>query len=70
MKLPATDEERVHELSAKACQGTLSANEIQELDSYLRVGILVGVTQSKARRLLNNDPDSPGSESGPCSNCS
>jgi hypothetical protein len=57
MKLPSTDEERVNELSAKARAGSLTESETQELDSYLRIGILLGVMQSKARRLLTSESD-------------
>jgi hypothetical protein len=55
MKLPAGDEERVNELSAKARAGSLSEAEAQELDSYLHIGLLLGVMQSKARRLLQTE---------------
>jgi len=57
MKLPSSDEERVQELSAKARSGSLTDSETQELDSYLHIGILLGVMQSKARRLLKSEPD-------------
>jgi hypothetical protein len=57
MKLPPSDEERVHELSAKARAGSLSDSERQELESYLHVGMLLGVMQSKARRLLGIELD-------------
>lgn len=57
MKLPSRDEERVNELSAKARSGALSESETHELDSYLHIGMLLGVMQSKARRLLKIDPD-------------
>ena len=56
MQLPAADEERVNDLSAKARAGSLSEAESQELDSYLHIGRLLAVMQSRARRLLNN-PD-------------
>ena len=52
MKLPSIDEERVKDLSAKARAGSLTEAETQELDSYLHVGMLLGVMQSRARRLL------------------
>jgi hypothetical protein len=52
IKLPASDEERVNELSAKARAGSLSDEETKELDSYLHIGSLLAVLQSKARRLL------------------
>lgn len=52
MKLPANDENRVNELSAKAQAGSLTETERHELDSYLHIGFLLGVMQSKARRFL------------------
>lgn len=57
MKLPSSDEERMQELSVKARSGSLTDSETQELDSYLHIGILLGVMQSKARRLLKFEPD-------------
>jgi hypothetical protein len=56
MKLPSGDEDRVNELSAKARAGSLTDAEAQELDSYLHVGSLLAVMQSKARRLLKHAP--------------
>ncbi len=57
MKLPSSDEARVEELSAKARSGSLTDAETQELDGYLHIGILLGGMQSKARRLLQSEPD-------------
>lgn len=54
VKLPARDEDRVNELSAKARAGTLTEPEQQELDGYLHIGTLLAVMQSKARRLLKH----------------
>jgi hypothetical protein len=54
MQLPARDQERVNELSAKARAGTLTAGEEQELDSYLHIGRLLAVMQSRARSLSGN----------------
>ena len=56
IKLPACDEDRVNELSAKARAGTLTESERLELDSYLHIGSLLAVMQSKARRLLKHAP--------------
>ena len=56
-KLPPADEERVEELSTKASAGSLTESEQQELDSYLRIGILISIIQSKARQLLKISPD-------------
>jgi hypothetical protein len=55
MKLPSGDEERVNELYAKARAGSLTESETQELDSYLHIGFLLGVMQSKARHLLETE---------------
>ena len=55
MRLPASDEERVNELSAMAQTGSLTDIETQELDSYLHIGYLLGVLQAKARGLLKEE---------------
>ncbi len=52
VKLPASDQDRVDELSAKARAGSLTEAESQELDNYVHVGFLLGTMQAKARRLL------------------
>lgn len=56
MRLPASDEERVNELSARAQAGSLTHTETRELDSYLHIGFLLGVLQAKARGLLELEP--------------
>jgi len=50
--LPASDQDRVDELSAKARAGSLSEDESQELDHYLDIGLLLGTMQAKASFLL------------------
>ena len=52
MRLTASDEDRVNDLSAKAQTVSLTDAETQELDSYLHIGYLLGVLQAKARGLL------------------
>jgi hypothetical protein len=54
MRLPRADSDRLDELSAKARAGTLTDQEAAELDSYLHIGSLLAVMQSRARRLLKN----------------
>jgi len=54
----AADRERMNALAAKARAGTLSKEEDEELENYLRVGDLLAIMQSKARRTLQNG-DSP-----------
>ena len=51
-QLPDADRDRVDELSAKARSGLLTDAEAAEPDSYLHIGSLLGVMQSRARRLL------------------
>jgi hypothetical protein len=46
------DHERMHELSLKAKQGTLTAEERAEIDAYGRVGCLLDLMHSLARRSL------------------
>ena len=46
------DIERMNELSELARQGKLTSQEQAELDSYLHVGNLLAVIQSKGRRAL------------------
>jgi hypothetical protein len=43
---------RVKALSRKAHAATLSPAEQQELDEYIRVGTLLSILQSRARRAL------------------
>ena len=54
MQLPEADRARVDKLSAKARSGSLTAGERAELDSYLHIGSLLGMMQSRARRFLKN----------------
>jgi len=46
------DKERMRRLSAKARAGTLTPNEQVEIGNYERVGHLLNILQSKARRSL------------------
>ena len=54
MQLPEADRDRVNQLSARARAGALTSAEETELDSYLHIGSLLGVMQSRARRFLRN----------------
>ncbi|MCC7420249.1 MAG: hypothetical protein IT428_08220 [Planctomycetaceae bacterium] len=51
------DVARMNELSAKARAGHLAPIEQQELDSYERVGHMIGILQSKARISLRQSAD-------------
>jgi uncharacterized protein YnzC (UPF0291/DUF896 family) len=48
----AQDRARMHELATKAQAGTLTSGEEAELESYRRVGRLLDMMRSKARRSL------------------
>jgi hypothetical protein len=48
------DKDRMRQLSAKAREGTLNADEQTEINNYERVGHLLNILQSKARRSLKN----------------
>jgi hypothetical protein len=45
---------RVQALSQRAQAGTLDPAEQEELDEYIRVGTLLSILQSRARRVLKN----------------
>jgi hypothetical protein len=47
-----SDRDRMHELAAKAREGTLTAAEQHEAESYERIGHLVALWRSKARKSL------------------
>jgi hypothetical protein len=53
------DIERMNFLAERAREGSLSPEETTELDSYLHVGNLLTIMQSKARRYLKPQDLSP-----------
>jgi len=52
LSLAPSDAARVEDLSHKANEGILSADEERELDEYLRIGHVMEVMQLRARRVL------------------
>lgn len=46
------DKDRMHTLAAKARAGTLTSDEQAEVEAYSRIGSLLGILKSKARRAL------------------
>jgi hypothetical protein len=50
----ASDIERMNLLAEQAREGNLTPAEATELDSYLHVGSLLSILQSKARRRLKD----------------
>ena len=53
LRFPQQDQERVNELASKAREGSLNAEERDELDGYNLAGDVLAVWQSKARRSLS-----------------
>lgn len=51
------DIDRMNLLSERAREGSLTPEETAELDSYLHVGSLLSILQSRARRFLKANPD-------------
>lgn len=47
------DMERMNRLAERAQEGNLTPSETAELDSYLHVGSLLSILQSRARQFLN-----------------
>jgi uncharacterized protein YnzC (UPF0291/DUF896 family) len=52
LKFPPRDVRRMNALSAKARAGTLTSEEDEELENYVRIGHLLGILQSRARQAL------------------
>ena len=52
LEFGAPDRTRMNQLAAKNRAGKLTAAEDEELANYIRVGQLLGILQSKARRSL------------------
>jgi hypothetical protein len=52
LEFDAVDKDRMHELSAKAQEGTLTHREQAELNNLERVGHMIGLMQSKARHSI------------------
>ncbi len=52
LDFPPAERDRLKELAGKARAGDLSLAEQQEIDSYGRVGSLLSILKSKARKTL------------------
>ncbi len=46
------DKDRMHALAAKARAGALTDDELAEVEAYSRIGSLLGIVHSRARRAL------------------
>lgn len=60
LNFTAEDKERMHELAAKAREGSLSRAERKAIENYERVGNLLALMKSKARQRLKEAPASNG----------
>ena len=54
MEFPKEDKDRMHELAVKAQQGRLTAYEEEEIETYSRVGSVLGALKSRARMTLKS----------------
>lgn len=59
LEFKQADRDRVDLLAAKARTGALSKVEDEELENYIRVGDLLAIMQSKARRTLKDGLSRP-----------
>lgn len=55
MEFTEADRERMRQLAAENNKGTLTADELVEMEGYRRVGAFLGLMQSKARLLLKKE---------------
>jgi hypothetical protein len=60
LKVSEQDQARMSYLAEQARQGALTQREQQEIDGYVRVGSLLSILQSKARRSLRQHGAEPG----------
>jgi hypothetical protein len=58
------DQARIHELAQRNQNGELTRQELDELDDYIKVGDLLAILQSKARKFLKQTTARNGNGSG------
>ena len=54
LSLSSEERTRMHELAARNQNGSLTVEEESEIDHYNRVGTVLSIMKSKARKLLRN----------------
>jgi len=59
LRFPPRDVRRMNALSAKARAGTLTRDEDEQLENYIRIGHLLGTLQSRARQVLKQADGAP-----------
>jgi hypothetical protein len=52
LQFDAADEARMHELASKNQDGKLTPGELAEFDQFIRVGAILTILQSRARKFL------------------
>jgi hypothetical protein len=52
LDFPPADKDRMNELAARARAGTITPEEMEEVEAYGRVGSVLGIMKSKARGSL------------------
>lgn len=52
LELPERDQRRAHELALKAQEGSLTPEEEDAIENYGRVGTMLAILKSKARKVL------------------
>lgn len=55
LELTPEDQQHLHDLAAKARQGSLTASEQKEIDDIMRIGRIVDVLKAKARFSSRKD---------------
>ncbi|HWY86809.1 MAG TPA: hypothetical protein VNX28_08790 [Gemmataceae bacterium] len=60
LDFPEADKVRMHELAAKAREGTLTSQDEMEIDIYGRVGSVLSIWKSKARKSLRKPANGRG----------
>lgn len=56
LRFSERDTQRMHELAAKNREDRLSQDELDELDNFIKIGDLLAILHSKARKLLKQKP--------------
>jgi hypothetical protein len=59
LQFAKADQERMNKLALRNREGRISPSEEQELENYIRVGQILGILQSKARRSLPSHEQAP-----------
>jgi hypothetical protein len=52
LTFPPHDRMRMHELAVKAQEGTLTPDEELQIDDFERIGTMLSILKSKARKVL------------------